>query len=450
MQDTIEEDENDNLNQNLMEGVNEVPNDNNQIPQMESNYSMDNSNNNVTYQNQPSLLNDQITSKIGLNDFIKVEYEKAIFSDFEKIIQYDSFTNRFRPGLDNYLSYPYHFNPTLLTLTRYCKCCDCCGNNNNDSCKNLCDLLTKNFIFEKIIYVFNLLFTVKSIYAFLSLINFPIFIQSLVYFFNEPGPSFLLVLLIYGMTLFFQSQLLFYKLPQPMNLDEFKRKIQQKMQTGQRIYFGDDKKVIPLVYHSYRDISGTLELTKAFNLVVFSGRPGTYFLDGKNIREFNKIDEEFGLRGGNQRYYINYESSPMALNTKLDYDSQTLNSMFSSHEKNELFIQDDELLYLAPQGFKKWDTIPIICFFCLVGNVYNNYFELNLEYKSYKVRKALFFEEPEKELEQKLYKYNPKVTYQGNLIEFEQHSETIDQNLIKPYFDKWDEVYTEKNMKDYI
>ena len=43
MQDTIEEDENDNLNQNLMEGVNEVPNDNNQIPQMESNYSMDNS-----------------------------------------------------------------------------------------------------------------------------------------------------------------------------------------------------------------------------------------------------------------------------------------------------------------------------------------------------------------------------------------------------------------------
>ena len=204
------------------------------------------------------------------------------------------------------------------------------------------------------------------------------------------------------------------------------------------------------MYHSYFDISGTLELTKPYNLVVFSGRPGTYFLDGKTIKEFYKLDEEFRLRGGNQRYYINYEQSPSALNTKIDYENQTLNSMFSSHEKNELFIQDDELLYLAPQGFKKWDRIPLICFFCLVGVVYNNFFELNLEFKSYKVRKALFFEEPDKEIEEKLYKYSPKVTYQGNLFEFEQHSDKIDQNLIKPYFEKWDENYNEKNNQEFI
>ena len=439
--------ENEYLNQKILENVNEVPNQDNLYPSMDNNNNSLNFNNSVTYQNQPGLLNDQITSQLNLNDKIKIEYEKAIFSDFEKIIQYDSATNQFKPGLDNYLAYPYHFNPTLATLTRYFKSCECCSGNSNI---NLCDFIIQNSIFLKIKFVFALIFTVKSAYAFLSIVNLGVFISSLKLFFTNPGSSFFFVLLVYALTLYFEYQLLYYRLPQPLNPDEFRKRIQQKMQTAQRIYFGDDKKVVPLVYNCYRDISGTLELTKPFNLIGFYGRPGTYILDGRNIREFNKIDEEFRLRGGNQKYYINYESTPMYLNTKLDYDSQTLKSMFLAHEKTELFMQDDELLYLAPQGFKKWDTIPLICFLCLVGFVFNNYFELNLEFKAYKIRKALFFEEPDKELEEKLEKYNPKVVYQGNTYEFEQHSERLDQNLIKPYYEKWDDNYNEKNMKDYI
>ena len=191
-------------------------------------------------------------------------------------------------------------------------------------------------------------------------------------------------------------------------------------------------------------------MTKNFNLVKFSGRPGTYFLDGKTIREFNRINEEFRLRGGNQKYYINYENSPTDLNTEINYENQTLNSMFTSHEINELYIQDDELLYLAPQGFEKWNKIAIICFFCLVGEIYNNYFELNLSIKSYKIRKAIFFEEPEQEIEEKLVKYAPKITFQGNTIELENYSDKLNEKIVKPYFEKWDDYYNEKNMKDYI
>ena len=434
------------LNPKIFENIKEPPYQNNL--NISNNNNSLNYNNDVTYQNSPGLLNDQITSQLNLNDKIKIEYEKAIFSDFEKILQYDSATNQFKPGLDDYLAYPYHFNPTFITLTRYFKSCECCSASSPSF--NCCDCIFQHWIFLKIKFVFALIFTVKSAYAFLSLINLGVFIASLKYFFDFPGSSFFFVLLVYGLTLFFEKQLLYYKLPQPLSPDEFKKKIQQKMQTAQRIYFGDDKKVVPLVYNCYRDISGTLELTKNFNLIGFYGRPGTYFLDGPTIREFNKINEEFRLRGGNQKYYINYERSPMDLNYKLDYETQTLKNMFLAHEKNELFIQDDELLYLAPQGFKKWDIIPLVCFLCLVGSVYNNYFELNLEYKSYKIRKALFFEEPDKELEEKLKKYYPKVVYQGNTYEFEQHSEKLDQNLIKPYYEKWDENYNDKNIKDYI
>ena len=443
--------ENENLDQNLMDKIYEGPNPNNQNNQYEpietNNNSLNYSNNSVTYQNQPGLLNDQITSQLNLNDKIKIEYEKAIFSDFEKIIQYDNFTNQFKPGLDHHLAYPYQFNQTLATLTRYLKSCTCCS---GGSIFNSCDFLLQISIFQKIQYFFALVFTVKSLYAFLCIIGLSLFINSLKMFFSVPGSSFFVVLLVYGLTLYFEYQLLYYRLPQPLTPDDFRKKIQQKIQTAQRIYFGDDKKVVPLVYNCYRDISGTLELTKPFNLIVFSGRPGTYFLDGRSIREFNKLDEEFRLRGGNQKYYINYESSPMDLNSKLDYESQTLKTMFLAHEKNELFMQDDELLYLAPQGFKKWDKIPLICFLCLVGFVYNNYFELNLEFKAYKIRKALFFEEPDKEIEEKMEKYSPKVVYQGSTIEFEQHSEKVDQNLIKPYYEKWDDNYIEKNMKNYI
>ena len=428
-----------NLSQNLVEGAYSINQEINNVSEVQNTSS-------PIYVNQP-LLNDQITTQLSLNDSIKMEYEKAIFSDFEKIMQYDSFSNQFIPGLDLNLAYPYHFNPTLLSLTRERCRCDCCSGSSGVSCF---DLICRNFICEKILFAFNLVMSVSSIYSLLILFNFFLFIKTLIFFFKYPGISFLLVLLVYGMTLLFEYQLLYYKLPQPMTPEEFRKKIQKKIQTGQRIYFGDDKKVVPLVYHSYVDISGTLEMTKNFNLVKFSGRPGTYFLDGKTIREFNKVNEEFRLRGGNQKYYINYESSPSSLNSEFNYENQTLNSMFSSHEINELYIQDDEILYIAPQGFEKWNVIAIICFFCLVGQIYNNYFELNLSIKTYKIRKALFFEEPEDKLKEKLVKYSPKIIFQGNNMDFEQHSDLINQKLIKPYFEKWDDFYKEKNINDYL
>lgn len=444
MQEGNEEEQN--LSQNLVEGADSMNQEINNVSEVQNasdNYGTGSS---AIYENQPQL-NDKITTQLSLNDSIKMEYEKAIFSDFEKIVQYDSFTNQFVPGLDLNLAYPYHFNPTLLSLTRQRCRCDCCSGSPRASCF---DLICRNFIFEKILFAFNLIMSVSSIYSLLILFNFFLFIKTLIFFFKYPGISFLLVVLVYGMTLFFEYQLLYYKLPQPMTPEEFRKKIQKKIQTGQRIYFGDDKKVVPLVYHSYVDISGTLEMTKNFNIVKFGGRPGTYFLDGKTIREFNKVNEEFRLRGGNQKYYINYESSPSILNSEFNYENQTLNSMFSSHEINELYIQDDEVLYLAPQGFEKWNVIAIICFFCLVGQIYNNYFELNLSIKTYKIRKALFFEEPDKEIMDKLIKYSPKIIFQGNNMDFEQHSDLINQKLIKPYFEKWDDCYKEKNINDYI
>ena len=439
-------DENQNLSQNLVEGVesiNRESNSLNEIPNVKENNRIGS---NAIYENQP-VLNDKITNQLSLNDSIKMEYEKAIFSDFEKIIQYNSFSNEFVQGLDNYKAYPYHYNPTLLSLIREICKCNCFDCSSRVSCF---DLLCNNFICKKILFGLALLMSASSVYSLLVLFNFFLFIKSLIYFFENPGESFILVAFVYLLTLFFEYQLLYYKLPQPISPEEFRKKIQKKIQTGQRIYFGDDKKVVPLVYHSYVDISGTLEMEKNFNIIKFSGRPGTYFLDGKTIRDFNKVNEEFRLRGGNQKYYINYEDSPATLNSEFNYENQTLKSMFALNETNELYFQNDEIIYLAPQGFEKWNTIAIICFFCLVGQIYNNYFELNLSIKSYKIRKALFFEEPETEIKEKLIKYSPKIIFKGNTMVFEQHSDLINQKIIKPYFEKWDDCYKEKNINDYI
>ena len=135
----------------------------------------------------------------------------------------------------------------------------------------------------------------------------------------------------------------------------------------------------------------------------------------------------------------------------MNYETQSLNGLFNANELKELIMQEDELIYLAPQGFEKWNKIATICFFCLVGEIYNNYFIKNLSIKSYKVRKALFFEEPEQEIEEKLQKYLPKVVYQGNVVELDNYSDKLNQNIIKPYFDKWEENYdNENNVKEYI
>jgi hypothetical protein len=454
--------ERENLNQNLMDEMegesreinnqNEIINDvsNSEVvnyPEVGNNEA-DNSNNsdvNFNIYNQQQPLSDKIKNVLGPNDIIKIEYEKAIFSDFEKILEYDPFTNTFEQGLDYKKPYPYHFNPALITIKRYRgKSCDCCS--------SLHDIICKNEICEKILFFFNLFMDLKNIFSILSALDSVVFLSSFVTFVKDPSiKNLILMLFVYLMTLFFESKLLYYKLPPPIRPDEFKKKIQDKIQTAQRIYFGDDKKVIPLVYHCYKDISGPLELTKSFNLINFSGRPGTYFLDGKTIREFNKLNESFRLRGGNCKYYIIYEDSPKSLNTEMNYETQSLNGLFNANELKELIMQEDELIYLAPQGFEKWNKIATICFFCLVGEIYNNYFIKNLSIKSYKVRKALFFEEPEQEIEEKLQKYLPKVVYQGNVVELDNYSDKLNQNIIKPYFDKWEENYdNENNVKEYI
>ena len=435
----------DNQNINLLEGMEnpypefkEVPNTDESKPVID-NSNLSSSGNNIIYDNQP--LSDKITSKINSDDTIKIEYGKAIFSDFEKIMYYDSFSNTFKSGLENELAYPYHYNPTLLKLKRY-RACDCCS-----PIKIWCiNFVFENLICKKILFYYDAFLDITNIISFLVSFGFILFLSSIIKFFKDPNIwSFIFILIVYVMTLFFETKLLYYSLPQAINPDEFKKKIQAKIRTAQRIYFGDDKKVVPLVYHSYKDISGTLEMTQPFNLVKFSGRPGTYFLDGKTIREFNKIDQEFRLRGGNNKYYINYEDSPKTLNKEVNYETQSLYSMFSAHELNELAIQNDELLYLAPQGFEKWNKIALICFFCLVGQIYSYLFEQKLGVKTYKVRKALFFDEPEQEVDEKLQKYTPKITYAENVYEFEEYSGTINQNIVKPYFEKWDEYYNNEN-----
>jgi hypothetical protein len=436
----------DNQNINLLEGMEnpypefkEVPNTDEPKPVID-NTNLSSSGNNIIYDNQP--LNDKITSKINSDDTIKLEYSKAIFSDFEKIMHYDSSSNTFEKGLENRLAYPYHYNPTLLKLIRYCNCFNCCSPIKIWCFDNICD----NLICKKFLFYYDAILDITNIISFLVTFGLILFISAIIKFCkNAKLESFCAILIVYVMTLLFETRLLYYSLPQALNPEEFRKKIQAKIQTAQRIYFGDDKKVVPLVYHSYKDISGTLEMTQPFNLVKFSGRPGTYFLDGRTIREFNKLDQEFRLRGGNNKYYINYEDSPKTLNTEVNYETQTLNSMFSAHELNELSIINDELLYLAPQGFEKWNIIALICFFCLVGQVYSYLFEQKLGLKSYKIRKAIFFEEPDQEIEEKLQKYSPKIIYAENAYEFEECSGTINQNIVKPYFEKWDEYYNNEN-----
>ena len=456
--------ESDQLNQNLVEGMvgesqpiqtqdypSNVPmNQNIQYPQFENNpntyynYNNINQENTVVYNNQ-QVLNEKITAPsapLGPNDIIKVEYEQALFSEFEKIIQYDPYSNDFISGVDFLKPYTYHFNPSNVTIQRY-RSCDCCF--------YLCQCISEIAFCKTIYFYFNLVMDLKNFFSILTALNFVLFIESFANVIKHPNFIHIFMMLgIYGMTLYFESKLLYYQLPPPITIDDFRKKLQAKIQTGQRIFFGDDKKVVPLVYHSYRDISGTVELSKKFSLIHLAGRPGTYFLDGKTIKEFHKLNNEFSIRGGNCKYYIIYEDSPETLNREVNYETQSLNSLFSANELRELAIKEDELIYFAPQGFVKWNTCAVICFFCLVGEVYNNYFVQNLETKYYKIRKAIFFEQPDQEIEEKLVKYSPRFIYQGNVMEFETHSEKLSKNIVKPYFEKWDDEYNEKNVKEYI
>ena len=145
--------ESENLNQNLIEeGEGETAEINNQkeiseVPNVEGEINVENnisSNNNVVYDNQPSL-EEKIISHLGPNDNIKIEYSKAIFSEFEKILQYDPFSNTFISGLDFDKPYPYHFNPALINIRRYRNCCQCCD--------YLYKLICKNTICEKNIFL---------------------------------------------------------------------------------------------------------------------------------------------------------------------------------------------------------------------------------------------------------------------------------------------------------
>ena len=180
------EDEQRNLNDNLIEeekAINEVPATNEEIPQMEPSEENYSTGNNLIYSNQP--LNEKISTQLSLNDVIKIEYEKAIFSDFEKILQYDSFSNEFKPGLDHHLAYPYHFNPTLLNLTRQRSKCDCCKSLQDF----LFNLLCKNIVCESILYFLGIFLGVKNALSFLSLFNIFLFIKTLAYFFEDPGKT---------------------------------------------------------------------------------------------------------------------------------------------------------------------------------------------------------------------------------------------------------------------
>ena len=204
--------ERENLNQNLMDEMegesheinnqNEIKNDvsNSEVvnyPEIGNNEA-DNSNNsdvNFNIYNQQQPLSDKIKNVLGPNDIIKIEYEKAIFSDFEKILEYDPFTNTFEQGLDYKKPYPYHFNPALITIKRYRgKSCDCCS--------SLHDIICKNEICEKILFFFNLFMDLKNIFSILSALDSVVFLSSFVTFVKDPSIKNLILMLFVYLILF--------------------------------------------------------------------------------------------------------------------------------------------------------------------------------------------------------------------------------------------------------
>ena len=396
------------------------------------NQSFNFNNNNLIY--NPNLLN----------------YEDSIIADFDKMLYYDDNTNCFLPGIDGILPYPYVYNPTKLKLDFYCSC-DCCqckinyckGRNCLESILSFLPLYLHGFI------------EVRTVYEYLSVFNgitFPIlFLKFLWYslFGNyEKSPNmndFFRLIFIYLIALLIQLYLTYYSLPKNITYDQFIEKMKNKFNILPRIYFSDNRKVIPFKYKYYKDISGILAIDAKYCLIELISRPGTYIIDNDSLKHYYRTTQKIFLNGALCKFYINYENKEI-MNNEFNYDNQTLYSMFSSHEINELLLQKNELVFLSPDNYEKWSKEALIYFFSLQGYILNGIFLKNLNVKQYKIRKAILINTPSSELEEQMSKYIPTINYQGNEYKFENEGKMSDLN--DKYYDNWEKEF--KNEKDII
>jgi len=395
----------------------------------------------------PSNQSFSFNNNIFINNQNLLSYEDSIIADFDKMLSYDNETNYFLPGIDGIVPYPYVYNPTKLKLDYYCTCmcCDCKIN----YCRG------KN-LFECILYYLPLYLhvyiEVRNVYEYLSVFNgitFPIlFLKFLWYalFGDElESPSmidFLTLIVIYFIALLIQLYLTYYSLPKKITYNQFIEKMKEKFNILPRIYFSDNRKVIPFKYKYYKDISGNFSLDGKYCLIELVSRPGTYIIDNDSLKHYNRTIQKIGLNGALPKFYINYENKEI-MNNEFNYDNQTLLSMFSSHEINELLLQKNELVFLSPDDFEKWSRKALIFFFTLQGYFLNGIFLKNLNVKQYKIRKAILINSPSSEFEKQLSKYSPFIKYQGKEYKFENEGKISDLN--DKYYDKWEKEFKNEN-----
>jgi hypothetical protein len=257
--------------------------------------------------------------------------------------------------------------------------------------------------------------------------------------------DFFSLIVIYLIALLIQLYLTYYSLPKNITYDQFIEKMKNKFNILPRIYFSDNRKVIPFKYKYYKDISGILAIDAKYCLIELISRPGTYIIDNDSLKHYYRTTQKIFLNGALCKFYINYENKEI-MNNEFNYDNQTLYSMFSSHEINELILQKNELVFLSPDNYEKWSKEALIYFFSLQGYILNGIFLKNLNVKQYKIRKAILINTPSSELEEQMSKYIPTINYQGNEYKFENEGKMSDLN--DKYYDNWEKEF--KNEKDII
>lgn len=372
-----------------------------------------------------------------------LSYEDSIISDFDKMLFYDNDTNNFLPGIDGILPYPYVYNPTKLKLDFYCNCNCCQCKINYCRGKNLLECILSYLPLSLHVFI-----EVRTMYEYLSVFNgitFPIIFLKLLWYFlfgkkiESPDMiDFLLLILIYLIALLIQLYLTYYSLPKNITYNQFIEKMKDKFNLLPRIYFSDNRKVIPFKYKYYKDISGNLTIDGKYCLIELVSRPGTYIIDNDSLKHYFRTTQKIFLNGALSKFYINYENKEI-MNNEFNYDNQTLYSMFSNHEINELLLQKNELVFLSPDNFEKWSRKALIYFFTLQGYILNGIFLKNLNVKQYKIRKAILINTPSSELEKQMSKYYPFINYQGKEYKFENEGKISELN--DKYYDKWEKEF---------
>ena len=404
-------------------------------------------------ENQLSIQNQNFNNNILLNKTNSLYYVDSIISDFDKILYYDNNTNNFIPGIDGILPYPYIYNPTKMKL----EClCNCLCNKDFCKCENNC-CKGKNcydYLLSCLPIYLHAFIEVRTWYEYLAVFNgvtFPIILLKFIFFtfFGDNSPTFgdfLRLLFLYAMGLAVEMYLTYYGLPKNLTFQQMIEKLKNNFNLLPRIYFSDNRKVIPFKYKYYKDISGNLTINEKYCLIELVRRPGTYLIDSDTIKHYYTTNDKLVLNGALNKFYINYETKEK-MNEQFDYENQSLYSMFSSHEINELILQKNELIFLSPDNFEKWSQEALIYFFTLQGYIYNGIFMKNLEVKQYKVRKAIFINKPSSGIEEQMLKYNPFINYKGNEYKFENEESEKIEDINDKYYDEWNKQFKDDDIK---